>query len=81
MPRTKTKDGCFFNCFMDQGAYEMLTRFCEESGQSKTRVVELAIRYYVPRLEKLMALADGDTADDSDKLLSEMKLKKAPYVD
>lgn len=37
------KDGKFWNCYMRQDIYDTLTRLSEETGMSKTAIVERAI--------------------------------------
>ena len=46
MPQRK-KDARNFGCKLDRATFERLEEFCAISGQSKTLVVERAIRKYI----------------------------------
>ena len=46
MPQAK-KDARNFGCKLDRATFERLEEFCAISGQSKTLVVERAIRKYI----------------------------------
>lgn len=46
MPRNK-KDAKNFACKFDREIFERLEEFCAYSGQSKTAVVERAVRKYI----------------------------------
>lgn len=53
MPREK-KDPRAFGCKFDREIFERLEEFCELSGQSKTTVVERAVKKYIDEnLEKM----------------------------
>lgn len=53
MPREK-KDARAFGCKFDREIFERLEEFCELSGQSKTTVVERAVKKYIDEnLEKM----------------------------
>ena len=53
MSREK-KDAKNFGCKFDREIFEKLEEFCELSGQSKTRVVERAVKKYLEEnLEKM----------------------------
>ena len=46
---------------MDKATFERLTKFCEESGQSKTVAIERAINMYVDDYdEKMKKLKEND---------------------
>lgn len=53
MPREK-KDAKNFGCKFDREIFEDLEEFCDLSGQSKTTVVERAVKKYLEEnLEKM----------------------------
>ena len=41
------KDGKFLNCYIRSDVMEYLNKFCEETGFSKTTVVEKALLQYL----------------------------------
>lgn len=53
MPQKK-KDARNFGCKLDRATFERLEEFCAISGQSKTLVVERAIRKYIDENMALM---------------------------
>ena len=55
MPRAK-KDGKFLNIKVKSDIYDILTKYCDESGQSKTVAVERAIDMYVKEYNKKKSL-------------------------
>ena len=52
MSKEKMKYSHPFSIRMEDGIYDRLTEFCEESGQSKTVAVERAITMYIDDYEK-----------------------------
>ena len=53
MPQAK-KDARNFGCKLDRTTFERLEEFCAISGQSKTLVVERAIRKYLDENMEMM---------------------------
>lgn len=53
MPRGK-KDSKNFTCKFDREIFERLEEFCQLSGQSKTLVVERAVKKYLDENLELM---------------------------
>ena len=53
MPQAK-KDARNFGCKLDRATFERLEEFCAISGQSKTLVVERAIRKYLDENMEMM---------------------------
>ena len=41
------KEGRYINCFISQTVYDDLEKFVNESGQTKTRALEKAIKFYI----------------------------------
>ena len=48
----KPKDGTKVSYVLDRKIAEALDKFCEETGRTKTKVVELAIMEYIDRHEE-----------------------------
>ena len=46
MPRQK-KDGRFINYYIDKRIYQMLERYCDEVGQTKTTAIERILKQYL----------------------------------
>lgn len=44
-----TKDGVKVSYVLDRETAEMLNQFCNETGRTKTKVVELAIKEFVEK--------------------------------
>ena len=44
-----TKDGVKVSYVLDRETAEMLDKFCDETGRTKTKVVELAIQEFVEK--------------------------------
>ena len=53
MPRKK-KDAKNFGCKFDSRIFEELEEFCKLSGQSKTTVVERAVKKYIDENYEMM---------------------------
>lgn len=47
MPRPKIKDYDLFQCKLDKKVSQALTKFCEETGRTKTAAVERALIKYL----------------------------------
>ena len=47
MEKTRIKEARALNCQIAREAYDMMEGFCEDVGQSKTVMIERAIREYV----------------------------------
>ncbi|MBQ7872613.1 MAG: hypothetical protein IJ360_01425 [Clostridia bacterium] len=47
MARPKTKHSKALNCLIEVETYKLLEEFCSDVGQTKTEMVERAIREYV----------------------------------
>jgi predicted DNA-binding protein len=41
------KDGKFLNIYMSASVFEMLEKYCKQAGQTKTIVVERALKEYI----------------------------------
>ena len=52
MAKEKMKYSHPFSIRMEDSIYERLTKFCEESGQSKTTAVERAVMMYIDDYEE-----------------------------
>lgn len=63
MPRPK-KDFEPLNCKLDKEVAEKLTRFCDETGITKTKAVEHAIEKYVDEFFKTGKLMDVNIEND-----------------
>lgn len=48
----KPKDGVKVSYVLDRKTAEALDKFCEETGRTKTKVVELAINAYIEKHEE-----------------------------
>lgn len=53
--RPKTKEYVSISMRMEKSAYDMLERYCEDAGQSKTVAIERAVKAYVEAYEKKKA--------------------------
>ena len=51
MARPK-KEAKYLNVYLDKQVHDELSKFCEESGQSKTLAVERAIQMYIKSMSK-----------------------------
>ena len=57
-------DKAIIHCCIDRRIYEMLTRHCEETGQTKTTAIKRAIKAYCASEDDN---AGGDVPDGGDK--------------
>lgn len=56
------KQGTFVSAYINQDAYDMLAKHCEETGQSKTKAIERAIQKYCTGDKK--PVENGDSSED-----------------
>lgn len=70
MARAK-KNGTYLNVCIEKSIYEKLETLCEEAGQTKTVVVERALRVYLNDYEKTRQKLLLLRAEDSNTIVKE----------